>query len=382
MSNKTASTASVDWNVGHNVAPKREAQRGTLWPDTLHHTDRPPRLIYLDLNHWIELAKALSGHRDGTKHRLVLDACISAVADGEAIFPLSAYIYAEISKIANHRQRRDLREVIELVCRHMVVTPLTIVVAHEVEALLDKVLGPRPLPLSPTSYLDWGVERAFGKVGGLRIKSADGHDITEQFRRTYPRGPAAFDRVLLDAQLELNRRSIEGPTLQEEPRLRDLGWNPEAIVRVYEQKASDELAQARRFDSHPNFRVGRTRDVITAREAIVEIGDIFNEGFEHRGGIGAAEEFFSVERDELTARYDSMSSFNVSVTLKTSLHRDANHKWRNNDFYDIGALALTIPYCDVVLTDRSMLSHVDRHNLSRRYRTVVLSRLDDLPTYL
>ena len=382
MSNKTASTASVDWNVGHNTAPKREAQRGTLWPDTLHHTDRPPRLIYLDLNHWIELAKALSGHQDGTKYRPVLDACISAVAGREAFFPLSVYIYAEISKIANHRQRRDLREVIELVCRHMVVTPLTVVVAHEVEALLDNVLGPRPLSFSPTSYLDWGVERAFGKVGGLRIESPDGHDITEQLRRTFPRGPAAFDRVLLDAQIELNRRAIEGPTLQEEPRLRDLGWDPEAIVRVYEQKASDELAQARRFDSHPNLRVGRTRDAITAREAIIEIGDIFNEGFEHRGGIGAAEEFFSVERDELTARYDLMPSFNVSVTLKTSLHRDANHKWRNNDFYDIGALALTIPYCDVVLTDRSMLSHVDRHNLPQRYGTVVLSRLDDLPAYL
>ena len=382
MSNKTASTASLDWNVGHNAAPKRFEGSGSLWPATLHLSTRPPRLIYLDLNHWIELAKALSGHRDGTKHRPVLDACISAVEDGKAIFPLSVYIYAEISKIANHRQRRDLRKVIELVCRHMVVTPLTVVVAHEVEALLDKVLGPRPLPLNSTNYLDWGVERAFGKVGGLRIESPDGYDITEQLRRAFPRGRAAFDRVLLDAQLELNRRAIEGPTLREEPGLRDLGWDPEAIVRVYEQKASDELAQVRRFDSHPNWRVGRTRDAITAREAIIEIGDIFNEGFEHRGGIGAADKFFSVERDELSARYDSMPSFNVSVTLKTSLHRDPNHKWTNNDFYDIGALALTIPYCDVVLTDRSMLSHVARHNLSQRYGTAVHSRLDDLLAYL
>ena len=101
---------------------------------------------------------------------------------------------------------------------------------------------------------------------------------------------------------KLNRRAIEGPTLQEEPGLRDLGWDPEAIVRVYEQKASDELAQVRRFDSHPNWRVGRTRDAITAREAIIEIGDIFNEGFEHRGGISAAEKFFSVERDELSGQ--------------------------------------------------------------------------------
>ncbi len=34
------------------------------------------------------------------------------------------------------------------------------------------------------------------------------------------------------------------------------------------------------------------------------------------------------------------------------------------------------------LTDRSMLSHVVRHNLSQRYGTAVHSRLDDLLAYL
>ena len=382
MSNKGSSRASEDWNSNHDSDPKPESQSGILWPSTLHQPTRPPKLIYLDLKHWIELAKVLSGHQDGTKLRPVLDACLAAATDGKAVFALSVYIYSEIAKIANHRQRRDLREAIGLVCRHMVVTPLTVVVLHEVEALLDHAIGPRPLPINSTAYLDWGVERAFGVVGGLRIKSAEGDDITEQVRLASPSGPAAFDKFLLDAQLELNRRVIDGPTPTEEPGLRGLGWNPEAIVSVYEQKASDELAQARRFDVNANWRVGRTRDAITAREAIIEIGDIFNEGFEQRGGISAADKFFSVGRNELSARYDSMPSFDVSVTLKTSLHRDANHRWKNNDFYDIGALALTIPYCDVVLTDRSMLSHVTRHKLPEKYGTAVLSQLDDLPMLL
>ena len=32
-----------------------------LWPSTLALPERPPKLIYLDLNHWIELANALCG---------------------------------------------------------------------------------------------------------------------------------------------------------------------------------------------------------------------------------------------------------------------------------------------------------------------------------
>ena len=382
MSNKRASQALKDRTDSHDSAPRRFTRTDALWPATLHLSARPPRLIYLDLNHWIALAKTQSGHREGKKHRPVLDASLSAVSEGRAVFPLSAYIYMEIAKITNYRQRRDLCEVIDLVCRHMVVTALTEMVTHEVEAVLDRVLGRRPLPISSTNYLDWGVERAFGVAGGIRIESAEGDDSTDHLRRAFPNGPAAFDRILLDAQLELNRRMIEGPSPQNETRLRELGWNPEAIVTMYEQKASDELAQVRRFDSRPNWRVGRTRDAITAREAIIDIGDIFNEGFAHRGGISAAEEFFAVERRELTDRYDAMPSFNVSVTLKTSLHRDANHQWTNNDFYDIGALALTVPYCDVVLTDRAMLSHVARHKLPQQYGTVVLSGLADLPMHI
>ena len=103
-------------------------------------------------------------------------------------------------------------------------------------------------------------------------------------------GPEAFDTALLNAQLELNRKVIEGPSLQEEPGLRALGWSPEVIVQGYERKASDELAQVRRFDDDPTWRLGRTRDVITAREVLIEVGDIFAEGFAARGP-GAIDHF-------------------------------------------------------------------------------------------
>ena len=43
--------------------------------------------------------------------------------------------------------------------------------------------------------------------------------------------------------------------------------------------------------------------------------------------------------------FDSMPSFYASVTLKTSLHKNAIHRWTHNDVHDIHALALTLPYC-------------------------------------
>jgi len=47
---------------------RRPANSGSYgWPQTLRLPSRPPKLVYLDLNQWIALAKAMAGHRDGER---------------------------------------------------------------------------------------------------------------------------------------------------------------------------------------------------------------------------------------------------------------------------------------------------------------------------
>lgn len=48
-------------------------------PATLRLPKRPPKLVYLDLNHWVSLAKAQSGHPGGAPFREALDLCADAV---------------------------------------------------------------------------------------------------------------------------------------------------------------------------------------------------------------------------------------------------------------------------------------------------------------
>jgi hypothetical protein len=134
-----------------------QGRENYIWPATLHLSPRPPKLVYLDLLHWVSLAKANCGHPQGVDYQDVLQACSAAVATGKALFPISDSIYMEIAKIGQYRQRRDLREVIELVSRYSVVTSRVVIAQHEVEALLDKFVGPSPEPINAMSYLDWGV---------------------------------------------------------------------------------------------------------------------------------------------------------------------------------------------------------------------------------
>jgi len=351
------------------------ASRSYGWPKTLRLPPRPPKLVYLDLNHWVALAKAMAGHREGVAYAEVLAGCLAALESGEAVFPISDSIYFEISKIRSYRQRRDLREVIETLSRFMVVTSRSVVSSHELETLLDRMVGPNPKPVNRMDYVDWGVARALGMVGGFKVRSSIGEDLTTQVREAFPDGPVAFDLRLAEAELELNRRVLEGPAPNKESDLRELGWDPRGQFEVAERRAVQEIEQVGRFDQDPRWRHGRIRDVVAAREVFIEINDGLSRGLSERG---ATLEAIFPRRGDTQRAFDSVPSFDVSVTLKTEYHRNPLHRWTPNDIHDIDAMGSTLPYCDIVVTDKAVASHVTRTHLAERLDTIILWRLADL----
>jgi hypothetical protein len=66
-----------------------------------------PRIVYLDLNKWIDLARAEAG-KDQEKYASVLRACEDRVSAGYAIFPLSSEHFMEVAKIADDSRRARL----------------------------------------------------------------------------------------------------------------------------------------------------------------------------------------------------------------------------------------------------------------------------------
>ena len=345
------------------------------WPRTLR-TEHPfGKAVYLDLNHWIELAKALSGHRDGRKNLDILTAFEKAVADGTVVFPLSLTTYLEISKIRNHRQRRSLREVIELLSRYFVVTSLWIIACHEVEAVIDTMVGANPNPIGYNDYIDWGVLRAAGRDGRLRIRDKSGEDVTSQFRQSLlPERARVFDEYVANAYFEMNRQLIEGA--MSHPGEQTNGGKTFQLVEgnaLYEENLVGLLNQNSRW------RRGRIRDVVAARHMAHEINEILYKGLRERN---VPLERLAPNIDGVREAFDSMPSFDVTVTLKTEYHRDPNHSWTPNDVCDIQALAATLPYCNVVVTDKAVVSMIARTGLADRLNTVVLRSLDDLVGYL
>lgn len=351
-----------------------------LWPLTLRMPVRPPKIVYLDLNHWITLAQVISGRRDGKKDKDLLDFCLDSVESESAVYPISLSIYTEVHKIRNYKRRRSLRKVIEKLSQYFVVTNREVVATHEIEALLDQLVGPNPKPINTMDYLDWGVFRASGMAGGFKVKSKDGEDVTADFRDKFPGGPRAFDKIMYDAELEFNRRVLDGPSKEEERELRQQGYNPEAILEHYEKEAADESEWARHLDSESQWRRGRLRDLVSAREVINHVNSILWRGCKERGVDSLGSLFPSVA--DTRKSFNAMPSFDASVSLKTSIHKNAKHRWKNNDVHDIHALAVALPYCDIVVTDRAMVSQTVRSKLADRFNTIVLSDLNEISRYI
>ena len=338
-----------------------------------------PQIIYLDLNHWIALARALSGHPEGQRERIVLEELLHAVERDRAVFPLSFSIYVEILKIRGHRRRSDLRNVVELLSGFAVVSNRHVIATHEIEALLNDLVGPNPDPIRPAKYLDWGVLRALG-MGGLKVVTQEGKDVTSAARQRYSGGPEEFDRIVSEGMVKMNRDVIDGPTPQDEAVFRSAGYRPDLILDRYTEEAAAEQAYARLLDGETRWRRGRLRDLVSAREVLFHINETMKTAADARGVYTFEDMLRNAENPRRA--FDAMPSFDVAVTLKTAIHRNGQHRWKNNHIHDIHALASTLPYCDVVLTDREMAGHIRRSKLDQRLGTSVLHNFDDLSALL
>ena len=52
-------------------------------------------------------------------------------------------------------------------------------------------------------------------------------------------------------------------------------------------------------------------------------------------------------------------------------YRNASRRWTDDDLYDIGALALAIPYCDLVFTDAAARNAVVSAGLDKAMSTLM-----------
>jgi hypothetical protein len=349
------------------------------WPATLRRPAESRPIVYLDLNHWISLAKATVGHAHGDAFKECLEKCQSAVNSGRAMFVLAGAHYSEILKVGFPRQRRDLADVMESLTRFRALVSRVTIMKLELAAALDFALGLTPRD-PEVALIGYGVCHAFGQSnGGFRIRDrATGEDVTPHFRQKY--GPEKFDAYMANALLEFERSNLRGPQDETElQKLQNLGYAPQQALQVARNRANEERTQTLRLDGEGPWRRERLPDVVSARELLIEFQNMAPTAFQERG-VGLEDVLTSPAAGVAFMR--SMPSTDVSIALKTAWHRNRDKPWSANDIYDIDAMALAVPYCDVVVTEKACHHALVSTGMDTRMKTVLLRDLQSLVSTL
>ncbi|MFJ3580977.1 hypothetical protein ACIPPS_01900 [Streptomyces sp. NPDC090127] len=350
-----------------------------VWPRWLGRPEAGLRLVYLDLNHWISLAKAATGHKDGDRYREALKVVRAAATSGTTVFPLSSTHYMEMSNIKDPRQRADIAMVMEELSGFRTILSRTIIMRFELEEALQDYPQVRGPQMQRVPLLNFGVGPSLGIRGGLQIRSSDGTDVTATTRQKWPGGPSAFDAWKRDAELYAERAILRGPSDEEVPALKARGWDPTVARTTAEKRAEQERDQGRRLDADPRWRKGRLRDVVSARYLLIELRNALNESLGARG-IQIEDAF--PNRESARHFVAKMPSADVDVTLTTAAHRNRDKSWKVNDIFDIDALSIAAPYCDVVATERHASSVLNAAKIPGKAGTRIVPTLSDLVTIL
>jgi hypothetical protein len=281
--------------------------------------------------------------------------------------------------IKDPRQRADLAEVMAELSQFCTLISHPTVLQLELDAALDAVMQPRAEPLLPVPLLGQGVGHAFGHTSRLIVEHVDGTLSMDEIRSSFKDGPEAFDDMLSTTELEFERRMLAGPADEDLPRLRQLGYNPEAARGHVEARAEQEHRLKENLTADPGWRKGRLRDVVSARYLANELGRMCAENLQSRG---VKAEGFLQSREAARRLVDSMPSGDVFVTLTTESHRNPQLTWQRNDVFDIDAMAVAVAYCDVVVTERHRQHQIQSTGLDLRLTTSVLASPAELANAL
>lgn len=344
------------------------------WPTSLVSPPPGTRIIYLDLNHWISLAKAATGHPDGARHRATLTALREA--GDRVVTPLALPHYMEMAGIADPRQRFDVAAVMEELSDFACLISEPTIVPLELDAALAATVGTHER-FGPISLLGRGVLQALGLRGGLRFRTSDGRDVTAATRAGWSGGPEQFDAWTEQAERQLDRASLRGPTDSEVSGLAAAGWDPTVARRTAEVRATQEREQGERLAAEPRWRRGRLRDVVAARYLALEVLEMFNEALAAHD-LRPTDVIAHTDTEAARRFTDSMPTADVRISLLTAGHRNPQTTWTSNAMFDIDALTVAVAYCDVVVTDKEAHHAVHAAGLHQRLNTTVLAKLDDL----
>jgi len=315
-----------------------------------------PRLLYLDQNKWIELARARYGKEDAAGVVAALGAVDDAVAVGKVIVPISGVHVMETMAPSDRGRRERLAEFMVGLSGNASILPYMALRPLEILHAVLRKLGRTPTaPLRP-HVLGRGLTYALGaelSVSGIPAPAAE---VLTEVLESRASSIAMLVEAADPALTAVSRREDEAAV---------------AELEVIRARAQAGLTPQQRLDLE-------MATVFSTGPAGTELLDVLR-----KLGIGM-QEFAAMfdGRDDWVSFFHDVPTMDVFVTLGTERDRSKERRIHRNDTKDLGFLAVAIPYANIVVTERFWAHLANSTGLAERYGTTVVADVARLPALL
>lgn len=306
------------------------------------------RVIYLDQNKWIDVARAFHGKARDADLEAAFTVIEKLSRRGAAVFPLSWVHYLETAKSTNHERRKRLGTAMWEISRGHTLASLRKVARFEVETALARRfsrVNPRDFQL-----VSKGHEHAFDAGYAYRIP--------EEYRG---RLPAGIDEEALEGGLQtvLEKAAITGEGLggirMPSPNHNQPNESFKKHLKTLPQRGSSLSPEKREDFLH-------TIALIDIKEPIKEALDFH--------GLSWERDLLPLGTEGLTALVQNMPSHRTEVHLHRQILKNPNLKPKDNDLEDWSGLGPATAHCDIVVCEKHFANLLHRDGFQPNARVI------------
>ncbi|HEY7425706.1 MAG TPA: hypothetical protein VH682_15865 [Gemmataceae bacterium] len=317
-----------------------------------------PKCLYLDQNKWIDLSRAHYGRPDGEAFQPALKAVREAVQSGRLVAPMSIVNLLEATSHKKPEPRERLARFMVDLSGNLAILPFMAVYPWEINNAVRAAFSDLLLLRIRAAIVVRGVHNALGKR--MRIDGLPPEEEAKVIEEL--NGPDMSVKLLL---AEGNARN-----LHETARKGD-----EEIAQICERKRAAAAAAKLSPEQRLGCEVAELCSQGVGRQwfmkGLKEVGVSLEDCFAQLRAKNKEKEFFR-----------GMPSINVFLSLIATRDQELTRPIDRNDYKDIMGLAVAMPYCNLVVSEKHWGHMAKRLKFDKQYDTILITDARELPEKL
>jgi len=312
------------------------------------------KIVYLDLNAWIDLAKIFYGQPSSLEKEL-LDNVLEASKNDKAIFPISLIHLSEAHCIANPQRRKKLVSFMVKLSEYYTLTPYWNKLQElEIKNLIFEKLG-LPLINIRNRFVGKGFSMLMGATPTITSETMNAEEITalnKELMRLLD-DPETFIKLTTTIYSDFKKKQV-------------------STVKEFE-RISKNLKQYK--DNNYRRKVFLTQNIVAS--ILPKVNKIL---IERNLPPSFCEELFHAF--DVDKFLDKLPTALCEYTLLFQRDQQSSRPIKVNDVADIWHLTLAIPYSDIVVTERMWVGIAKNARLDKKCNTIMLFSINELNKYL